>query len=148
MPQSLSQVYLHCVFSTKNRARLIKENTRESLQAYMVGVLAKQGSYVHQIYANPDHVHILCTLPRTITIAELLSKVKSSSSKWMKTQGVKHFSWQGGYASFSVSSSGLAKVKKYIQNQPEHHNASSYQDELRKFFEEYNVEYDENYVWD
>jgi REP element-mobilizing transposase RayT len=114
----------------------------------MVGTLSKLSSYVYEIYANPDHVHILCTLPRTITVAELMSKVKSSSSRWIKTQGITNFSWQDGYGAFSVSSSNLGIIKNYIINQSEHHKKDSFQDELRKFFEEYKVEYDERYVWD
>ena len=101
-----------------------------------------------KIYANPGHIHVLCTLPRTITIAELISKIKTSSSKWIKKQGIINFSWQDGYGSFSVSPSKLMVVEKYISNQPEHHKKMSFKDELRNFFKEYNIEYDERYVWD
>ena len=80
MPQSLSKIYIHCVFSTKKRKPLITNLIRDDLHSYMVGTLSKLGSFVYEIYANPDHVHILCALPRTITVAELISKVKSSSS--------------------------------------------------------------------
>lgn len=148
MPQSLSKIYIHCVFSTKKRMPLITSAVRDDLHSYMIGTLSKLGSYVYEIYANPDHVHILCTLPRTITVAELMSKVKSSSSRWIKTQGITNFSWQDGYGAFSVSSSKLGIVKNYIINQVEHHKKDSFQDELRKFFEEYEMEYDERYVWD
>ena len=78
----------------------------------------------------------------------MISKVKSSSSRWLKAQGIDNFSWQGGYATFSVSSSDLENVRNYIQNQAEHHNTSSYQDELRQFFKDYNIDYDEKHVWD
>lgn len=148
MPQSLSKIYMHCVFSTKKRMPLITSGVRDDLHSYMVGTLSKLGSYVYATYANPDHVHILCTLPRTITVAELMSKVKSSSSRWMKTKGINNFSWQDGYGAFSVSSSKLGIVKNYIINQAEHHKRDSFQDELRKFFQEYELEYDERYVWD
>ncbi len=147
MPQSLSQVYIHNVFSTKNHLPVIKENVRQELQSYIVGTLTTLGSLVVELYANPDHIHILCTLPRTTTIADLISKVKSSSSKWLKTKGINNFSWQDGYGSFSVSPSKLNSVVKYILNQPEHHKRESFKDELRKFFEEYKIEYNEQYVW-
>ena len=100
MPQSLSKIYVHVVFSTKYRQRIIHDEVRPKLHSYMVKTFSALGSYVHEIYANPDHVHILCVLPRTITIAELVSKVKSSSSKWLKTQGIENFTWQRGYAVF------------------------------------------------
>lgn len=148
MPQSLSKVYLHIVFSKKLRVPYIKEGDREGLQAYLVGTISNMSSYVYELYANPDHVHILCTLPRTITIANFVSKIKSSSSKWMKTQGITKFSWQGGYAAFSVSSHDLDNVLLYIKHQPEHHRKSNFKDELRNFFRQYKVDFDEQYVWD
>jgi REP element-mobilizing transposase RayT len=114
----------------------------------MVGTIAKLKSYTNEIYANPDHVHILCNLPRTITIADFISKVKSSSSKWMKDNGVPNFAWQDGYGVFSVSSSKVEVVSKYIENQEEHHKKVSFKDEMREFFRKYGIDYDERYVWD
>ena len=148
MPQSLSKVYLHCVFSTKNGVPLITETIQKKLHSYIVGTLSNIGSYVYEIYANPNHIHILCTLPRTITMAELISKTKTSSSKWIKTQGINNFAWQGGYGIFSVSSSKIATVEKYIRNQKEHHKKESFKDELRIFFKKYDIDFDERYVWD
>ena len=127
---------------------MIRDNVRINLQDHMIATFANLGSFVQSIYANTDHLHVLCSLPRTITIAEMISKVKSSSSRWLKAQGIDNFSWQGGYATFSVSSSDLENVRNYIQNQAEHHNTSSYQDELRQFFKDYNIDYDERNVWD
>jgi len=148
MPQSLAKVYLHNVFSTKYRVPLITDAVRDDLHSYIIGILSNIGSYVNEIYANPDHIHILCTLPRTITIANLISKTKTSSSKWLKKQGIANFSWQDGYGSFSVSASKVDVVRKYILNQPVHHKKEAFQDELRKYFQEYKVEFDERYVWD
>ena len=148
MPQSLSKVYLHCIFSTKNGVPLITNAIRNDLHSYIIGTLSDIGSYVNEIYANSDHIHILCILPRTITIAELISKIKTPSSKWIKKQGINNFSWQGGYGAFSVSSSKVMVVEKYINHQPQHHKKISYKDELREFFKEYNIDFDEHYVWD
>ena len=147
MAQSLSKVYIHCVFSTKNGEHLITDAIRKDLHAYIIGTLSNIGSFVNEIYANSDHIHVLCTLPRTVTIAELISKIKTSSSKWIKKQGIVNFSWQGGYGTFSVSSSKVVAVERYIQNQLQHHKKVSFQDELRKFFNEYNIDFDEKYVW-
>ncbi len=148
MSQSLSKVYVHLVFSTKHRQHLIQEEVRAELQAYMVATFSKLNSYVEAIYANSDHVHALCTLPRILSIASLVSKVKSSSSKWMKGKGVSDFFWQDGYGIFSVSASKVETVKKYILHQKQHHQKTCFQDELREFLERYNVEFDERYVWD
>jgi len=148
MPQSLSKVYLHCVFSTKNRIPLITDEIRPDLHAYIIGTLSNIGSYVNEIYANPEHIHILCSLPRTITIADLISTTKTSSSKWLKKKGIKKFGWQDGYGAFSVSASEIQVVERYLLNQNRHHRSISFKDELRRFFREYDIEYDEKYVWD
>lgn len=148
MPQSLSKIYIHCVFSTKNRIPFITDYIRKDLHSYIVGTLVNVGSYVNEIYANPDHIHILCVLPRTLTVAELISKVKTSSSKWIKKQGIGGFYWQDGYASFSVSPSDIPVVEKYILNQLEHHKKTVFKNEIRIFLEESALEYDERYVWD
>lgn len=148
MPQSLAQVYVHIVFSTKHCQPIISNEIQRELHSYMVGTISKLGNYTNEIYANPDHIHILCNLSRTITIAEFISKIKTSSSKWMKTKGIRNFSWQDGYGIFSVSASKIGVVEKYILNQQEHHKTMTFKDELRRFFKEYGIEYDEQYVWD
>jgi len=148
MSQSLAKVNVHLVFSTKHAQHLINDKTRSELQAYIIGVLKNLGSYTHELYANPDHIHILSTLPRTITIADLVSKIKTSSSKWMKLNGVDKFDWQDGYAIFSVSASKVEIVRRYILNQADHHRKVTFKDEVRLFFKEYAVEFDEKYVWD
>ena len=148
MPQSLARVYIHIVFTTKTGFPFIAESIRPELQSYIIGTLSNLGVFTHEIYANPDHIHILCTLPRTITMADLVSKMKTSSSKWIKTKGINDFDWQDGYGIFSVSSSKVATVENYIRKQPEHHKQSDYKDELRQFFREYKIDFDERYVWD
>ena len=148
MPQSLAKVNVHIVFSTKHAKHIITAEVKKELHAYIIGTLSKLGSYTNEIYANPDHIHILCTLPRTITIADFISKIKTSSSKWIKTKGINNFSWQDGYGIFSVSSSKVEVVENYILNQFEHHKKLSFKDELRKLFMEYGIEFDERYVWD
>lgn len=148
MPQSISKIYIHCVFSTKNGVPFITDSVHKDLHSYIIGTLTNIGSYVQELYANPDHIHILCVLPRTITIADLISKTKTSSSKWMKKQGITKFSWQDEYGSFSVSSSKVSVVENYILNQPSHHKNSSFKDEFRTFLAEYKIEFDERYVWD
>jgi putative transposase len=148
MPQSLAKVYVHIVFTTKTGFPFIYDAIRTELHSYIIGTISNLGSFTYEIYANSDHIHILCTLPRTLTIADLISKIKTSSSKWLKTKGINDFDWQDGYGIFSVSSSKLNTVENYIRNQPEHHKKRSYKDELREFFREYKIDFDEMYVWD
>ena len=148
MPQSFSKVYLHIIFSTKFRKPIVTSAFQSILHSYIVSLGANLGTFTEEIYANPDHIHWLCTLPRTLTIAELVQKVKISSSNKMAELGIKEFSWQKGYAAFSVSQSKLSVVKRYIQNQEEHHKKVSFQEEYLKFLGENGLEHDDKYVWD
>jgi putative transposase len=148
MPQSLSKVYLHVIFSTKNRVPIISEKIRPEAQGYFVKVGSNLGSFTEEIFMMPDHTHWLCTLPRTITIADLVKNVKISSSIKMNEMVKGDFNWQKGYGAFSVSQSKLETVRNYIQNQPEHHKKEDFQTEYRRFLEEYRIEYDEQFVWD
>jgi putative transposase len=149
MPQSLSKVLVHLIFSTKHREPLIRPEIRPRLHAYLVGILENLKSPSLQTGGVADHVHILFVLGRTISQAKIAEEVKKSSSKWMKADGgVLGFSWQAGYGAFSVSESQVDDVIRYIQKQEEHHRKVTFQDEFRKFLQRYNVAYDERYVWD
>jgi putative transposase len=149
MPQSLSKVLVHLIFSTKHREPLIGLEIRPRLHAYIVGILDNLKSPSLQTGGVADHVHSLFLLHRTISQADLVEEVKKSSSKWMKAEGgVPGFTWQAGYGAFSIGESQADTVIRYIQNQEEHHQKVSFQDEFRKFLERYKVVYDERYVWD
>jgi putative transposase len=148
MSQSLAKIYLHIIFSTKNRAPFIREEIRPNAQAYFVEVGANLGTYTEEIFMMPDHIHWLCTLPRTITISDLVKNVKIPTSTKMKTMGIPKFAWQKGYGVFSVSQSKLETVRNYIQNQLNHHVKKEFQSEYRMFLNEYKMEFDEKYVWD
>jgi REP element-mobilizing transposase RayT len=151
MPQSLARVVLHVVFSTKHRAPFLKDTElRPRLHAYMAGVLQNIGCEAILINGVEDHVHILCNLSRTITIAKLVEEVKTEPSKWIKHQGPQYadFHWQGGYSSFSVSQSNVEAVRAYIAGQEQHHRKMSFQDELRALCRKHGLEIDEKYVWD
>jgi REP element-mobilizing transposase RayT len=150
MPQSLAKVYLHTVFSTKYRQPLILPEVEESLYNYIGGIIKSMGGYPLIINGVSDHIHILSTLPRTVTIAKYLEEIKKNSSKWIKTQGpdFKSFAWQNGYGTFSVNSLGVGVVTNYIRNQKRHHNQLSFKEEVIQILDEYDVEYDEKYLWD
>jgi putative transposase len=149
MAQSLSKVYVHITFSTKDRHHLIDENIKESLFQYLGGVCKGLECYPVQVGGYTDHVHILCLLSRKIAQMDLLEEIKKQSSKWIKTQGMAYsnFYWQDGYGIFSVNPTQVNVVVEYIKNQGEHHKTVSFQDELRAFLKKYKVEYDERYIW-
>lgn len=150
MPQSLSCVYIHFIFSTKERYPFIYLEIELDLHAYMAGILHHKDCPVIIINGTTDHVHILCKLSRTITIAKLVEEVKKNSSKWIKTKSSEciSFQWQSAYGVFSVSESKVKTVQRYIQKQKEHHQTVSFQEEFKEFLQAYQIEYDERYVWD
>lgn len=150
MPQSLNKIYIHIVFSTKNREPNISEDIKEELFNYLGGICKSLECNPLQVGGCKDHVHILCLLSKKITLIQLIEKLKSSTSKWIKTKNKKfsNFYWQSGYGAFSVNPTEIDVVKNYIQNQEEHHKIKSFQDEYRAFLKKYDVKYSEEYVWD
>ena len=148
MGQSLAQIYLHVVFSTKIRKPYLKNpELRAELHAYLAGACRNLECPSIQIGGVEDHVHILCQLSKTLSIADLVRELKRESSKWLKPK-IAEFQWQQGYGAFSVSPSHVDALKTYIQNQDEHHRTETFQDELRRLFRKYGVEFDERYVWE
>ncbi len=150
MPQSLAQIYLHIVYSTKDRRPFLADlELRERTHAYLAGICRNHDSPAIIIGGVQDHVHLLCRLGRTITIADLVRELKRDSSKWAKEQapGLGLFQWQAGYGTFSVSPSHVEPLKRYIARQDDHHRRESFQDEFRRLLNKYGIEYDERYVW-
>ena len=148
MPQSLAKVYLHAIYSTKNREPLLADAWRDELFCVTGGTINNLGCQSLAVGGVADHVHVLFQLGRTISIADAISKIKSTSSLWINKQHVNPFHWQGGYAVFSVSQSNVGAVRTYIQDQPRHHARQSFQDELRQWLRLYEIAWDERYVWD
>ena len=151
MPQSHAQVWLHIVFSTKDRRPFLQ---RDEFRTQMFKMLAhhvkESGCVSASVGGHIDHVHLLVGLSRTLTIAKLIENVKTETSKWAKKSdgGTDLFQWQAGYGAFSVSQSLTEAVDQYIRNQEEHHRKASFQDEYRRICEKHGIEIDERYVWD
>jgi REP element-mobilizing transposase RayT len=156
MAQSLARVTLHLVFSTKNHRRsLVTDEMRQDACRYMTGTFRELDCPVLQINAAADHVHVLHSLSRTRTIADVVGSVKRSSSAWIRAQPwarrdpeFTRFHWQNGYGVFSVSESNVPAVLGYIARQEEHHRRMTFQEEVRALLKRHNVAYDERYVWD
>ena len=150
MPQSLAKIYIHLVFSTKNRESFLTDTVRDDLHAYMATSLNNLQCPVVLMNSIEDHIHILFRLSRTITISSAVEEVKKLSSKWLKTQSttLQSFAWQNGYGAFSVSESNVPAVCEYIINQREHHRTNTFQDEYRAMLKRHGIQYGERYVWD
>lgn len=149
MPQSLANALLHVVFSTKHRTPFLNTpELRGTMTGYLVGTLQNIDCPSLIVGVVEDHVHILCNLSRTITIAKLVEELKTSSSARIKEEGaaVKDFYWQNGYGAFSVSQSNVEVVKTYIANQEEHHRTVTFPEECRRFLERHGLAWDERSV--
>jgi len=150
MAQSLSKILLHVVFSTKHRRPLIPTELAGDLHAYLAGACRAVGCEAYRVGGTRDHVHIACSLRRTLTVSKLLEEVKKTSSAWFKSKSPHgfDFAWQAGYGAFSLGRSQLPTLIRYIDNQQEHHRSVSFQDELLGLLRRYGVEYDEKYLWE
>lgn len=149
MPQSLSAVYIHLVFSTKHRQPFLRdEGLRTDLHSFLGGTSKTLECPPLLVGGVEDHVHILARFGRIITQAEWVKELKRVSNIWLKENGMSNFEWQGGYADFSVSQSNLKQVERYIANQEEHHRRLSFQDEVRELLKKHEIDWDERYVWD
>ena len=150
MGQSLVKNYIHIIFSTKHRQPLIRDEVSSELYSYIAGTCRNLECYPLKVGGYIDHVHILCMLSKKIALMKLLEEVKSHSSKWIKTKGQiwSNFYWQDGYGAFSVNPTEVDVVRAYIENQVEHHRKKTFKEELLEILNEYDVEYDERYLWD
>jgi len=150
VPQSLSKIILHVIFSTKNREPWLDSDVRPRMRAYLATICRDLGAELVNVGGVADHVHIVTTLPRTLSQADLIERIKKASSKWIKTLDARYrgFFWQRGYGAFSVSPSQLEAVLEYIRAQQEHHRTRTFQEEYRELLRKHGVDFDERYVWD
>jgi len=152
MPQSCAKIVLHIVFSTKHRQPWLRDaDLRTELYAYMATILReKVDSPALIINGVEDHIHALVSLSRKFTVMKVIQDSKTETSKWLKKQTacVRDFSWQAGYGAFSVSESNIPQLRKYIEDQEEHHRKMTFQEEFRELCRRHGIELDERYAWD
>jgi len=150
MGQSLVKQYTHIIFSTKHQQSLIIDSIEEELYKYIGGICKNLDCNPVIVGGYKNHIHILCLLSKKIALMKLLETVKTNSSKWVKTldERLSNFYWQNGYGAFSIDPRQIEKVEIYIKNQREHHRVKTFQEEYLAILKEYNMEYDERYLWD
>lgn len=149
MSQSLSRIYIHLVFSTKDRRSILADDIRPALNSYSAGILKQCDSPALIINGIADHIHVLLIQSKNHAISKIVEELKKGTSKWLKEQSpnLADFQWQGGYGAFSVSASNVDRVYGYIENQESHHRKVSFQDELRALLKKHGVSFDERYLW-
>lgn len=146
MPHAYVQNVIHVVFSTKNRGKAIEGDFQPRMWAYVAGICKNHGMFVHAIGGMEDHIHLLIQIPAPLSVAKVVLAIKSNSSRWANEQG-KKFAWQEGYAAFSVSSSSVEAVVRYIQTQEWHHAKMTFDEELIALLKEHGVEFDPKFVF-
>ena len=146
MPSSLTNLLYHAVFSTKERRAIITTDLRDGLYPYIGGIVRSEGGRLLAIGGTANHVHLLATFPPTVSVSEMMQRIKGNSSRWAGAGGT--FGWQRGYAAFSVSESVAEAVRSYIEGQEEHHRSQTFEAEYLALLRKHGVVFDERYVWD
>lgn len=149
MAHSYISIYVHCVFSTKYRQKLITPELQTRLWQY-IGALARENKMkALAVGGVEDHVHLLLSLPPTLSISKAIQLIKGNSSRWVSDtfSEYRHFKWQEGYGAFSVSLSGIKRTIGYIRIQRQHHSKSIFQTEYISFLQKHDIDYDERYLW-
>ncbi len=150
MSQSLSRILVHIIFSTKDRFPFLTDaELRSRMHAYIARVFNDHDSPAIEVGGTENHIHILCLLSRNYSVSEIIKKAKANSSSWAKAQGgrCQKFSWQSGYGAFSIHQSQIDPVREYIKCQMEHHRQHTFQEEYLEILREYQMPYDERYIW-
>ena len=149
MANTYTQIYVQIVFAVKYRHRLIQKSWKDELHKYICGIINRKTQKVYAIGGVEDHIHILVSLKPDISISELVRDIKASSSKWVNQKGFVRgqFQWQEGYGAFSYQDTSLDNVIRYINNQEEHHHKKKFKDEYIELMQQYNIEYDEKYLF-
>jgi REP element-mobilizing transposase RayT len=149
MANTFTQIHIHVVFAVQNRISLISKSWQERLYKYMIAVIQKHGHKVLSVGGMPDHVHILFGFRPTQALSNLIQEVKRDSSEWINKEKLVmgRFSWQEGYGAFSYSKSHIPQVAHYIECQEEHHKKRSFLEEYKKILKDFDLEYDEHYIF-
>jgi len=150
MASTFVSVYYHVIFSTKDRYPYIADDVAPRLHGYIGGIIRGEKGIPIAVGGTPDHAHILMAMRTEPSLAALINKIKSNSSKWVHETfpDKPKFAWQNGYGAFSVSHSNLARMRAYVRAQNRHHQRMTFQEETRALLEKHGVAYDERYLWD
>lgn len=148
MPNTYTQLYIHCVFAVKYREAIIQPGWEERLHKYITGIVQNNGHKLLAINSASDHLHLFIGLNPSQSLSELMRLVKGDSSEFINKQKLikRKFSWQDGYGAFSNSRSQIDAVVKYIINQKQHHLKKSFKDEYLEILKDYEVDYNEKYI--
>jgi REP element-mobilizing transposase RayT len=147
---SYTRLTYHVVYATKYRRPAILQTLQPRLYEYIGGILRGVNGHLIEIGGTADHVHVLVQLSPTVAVAEVIRDVKANSSKWVNELAEirDRFEWQKGYGAFTVSYSQIDAVRRYIQNQEEHHRTRTFREEYVEFLKRHNIDFDPSYLFE
>jgi REP element-mobilizing transposase RayT len=150
MSSTLTNLLYHVVFTTKKKQNLIIPALSVELYPYIGGIIREEKGKLLKIGGTLNHVHILVRFSASVSVSEMMRRIKGASSKWANesSKSTSHFAWQRGYGDFSVSESSVENVISYIGNQKEHHKKNTFEDEFMLLLQKHKIPYDEKYIWD
>jgi len=150
MAGTYSQIYIQVVFAVKGRENNISNNWKNELYKYIAGIIKSKGQKPIVVNGMPDHIHVFIGIKPSIAISDLIRDIKNNSSKFINDNKlvIGKFSWQEGFGSFSYSHSHIEKVYKYIIDQEKHHRIKTFKEEYLDFLNNYEIEYNEKYLFD
>ncbi len=149
MHNTYHQIFIHLIFAVKHRRAMIKDQWRSELFAVIGNLINETGSKTIIVNGTEDHVHCLISLKPDLSVSDVVKSAKAKSSKWVNESEYldSRFEWQSGFGAFSYSKSQLPNVRRYIQNQEEHHKKMTFLEEYIQFLNKFEVEYDERYIF-
>ncbi len=149
MANTYTQLFTHIVFQTKSTGIVMRDEDLVRVFQYIGGIIRDEGAIPFAIGGVADHIHILMSLPKTVSLSDMVRIIKAKSSKWLKTVDLYYelFQWQEGYGAFSVSPSLMERTKQYILGQAEHHKVKTYHDEYCETLNAYGIDNDEYYAF-
>jgi len=147
MPHTYTNFLYHIVFSTKERIPFIVDELKPRLYDYIGGTIRGLDGVLLEIGGMPDHVHLLTKIKPTVKFSDFMRDLKANTSKRANEITNGRFEWQDGYGAFTVGESQVESVRRYIQNQQEHHRGTSFEDEFKDLLHKSGVEYDERFLW-
>jgi putative transposase len=150
MASTLTNLLYHIVFTTRKKQDFIIPALSVELYPYIGGIIREDKGKLLKIGGILNHVHILARFSASISVSEMMRRIKGSTSKWVNesSRSTQHFSWQRGYGAFSVSESAVENVISYIGNQDEHHKKITFEEEFLLLLQKHKISYDEKYIWD
>ena len=149
MANTYTQLYTHIVFHVKSTGIIMRDEDLERVFQYIGGIIRDEGAIPFAVGGVADHIHILTTLPKNMSLADFMCVIKANSSKWLRRLDsyYESFRWQDGYGAFSVSPSLMKRTTHYILTQAEHHKTKTFHDEYCEVLDAYGIEYDERYAF-